>query len=57
MRSKMLIESQKRTGPNFSMAYKRRGFNRTPRLARGDAALGFWNAMAKIFPYTQHQRY
>ncbi|MGG2141013.1 IS256 family transposase [Symbiopectobacterium sp. RP] len=27
----------------------------SPKLATGDGALGFWNAMAKIFPDTQHQ--
>ncbi|MGG2141831.1 IS256 family transposase [Symbiopectobacterium sp. RP] len=33
-----------------------RGLTVSPKLATGDGALGFWNAMAKIFPDTQHQR-
>ncbi len=27
-----------------------------PRLATGDGALGFWAAMAEVFPETRHQR-
>lgn len=32
------------------------GLTVSPKLATGDGALGFWNAMAKIFPDTQYQR-
>ena len=33
-----------------------RGLTAAPALAIGDGALGFWNAVAKIFPATRHQR-
>ncbi|MEU7343291.1 IS256 family transposase [Streptomyces bacillaris] len=33
----------------------RRGM-RAPVLAAGDGALGFWNALAEVFPETRHQR-
>ncbi|MFE9446569.1 IS256 family transposase [Streptomyces sp. NPDC006602] len=33
----------------------RRGM-RAPVLAVGDGALGFWNALNEVFPYTRHQR-
>ena len=33
-----------------------RGLTAAPALAVGDGALGFWNAVAKIFPTTRHQR-
>lgn len=32
------------------------GLQTAPSLAIGDGALGFWNAMTKIFPETKHQR-
>jgi putative transposase len=35
---------------------KERGFEKGPDLAIGDGALGFWNALSKIFPSTKHQR-
>ena len=35
---------------------KRRGLNATPRLAIGDGALGFWNALAKVYGKTRWQR-
>lgn len=35
---------------------KRRGLTRTPQLAVGDGALGFWAAIAKVFPKTRRQR-
>ncbi|MBW8310037.1 MAG: transposase [Candidatus Paracaedibacteraceae bacterium] len=35
---------------------KGRGFNQGASLASGDGALGFWKALAKIFPRAQHQR-
>ncbi|MGP1923867.1 MAG: hypothetical protein ACTS73_02670 [Arsenophonus sp. NEOnobi-MAG3] len=44
LRSKMVIESQKRTRSNFSMPCRRISF----------CALNFWNAMAKIFLEIQH---
>ena len=33
-----------------------RGLDTSPKLAVGDGALGFWNAMAKSYPDTKHQR-
>jgi transposase-like protein len=35
---------------------KARGMNEPPKLATGDGALGFWLALAKVFPQTRHQR-
>jgi transposase-like protein len=35
---------------------KRRGLVVAPKLAVGDGALGFWKALAEIFPATQEQR-
>lgn len=33
-----------------------RGLTVSPKLATGDGAMGFWNALAKVFPDTRHQR-
>ena len=33
-----------------------RGLKTGPKLAVGDGALGFWNALAKVFPATRRQR-
>lgn len=33
-----------------------RGLLAPPKLAVGDGALGFWNAMAKVYPTCRHQR-
>lgn len=35
---------------------KAQGLKHSPQLAIGDGALGFWNALRKIFPETTHQR-
>ncbi len=35
---------------------KARGVRVAPKLATGDGALGFWAAMAEVFPETRHQR-
>ena len=35
---------------------KRRGLKETPKLAVGDGALGFWAALAEVFPETREQR-
>lgn len=35
---------------------KSRGLKEGPKLAIGDGALGFWNALSKEFPETKHQR-
>lgn len=33
-----------------------RGLSASPKLAAGDGALGFWNALSKVYPECQHQR-
>lgn len=35
---------------------KSRGLKHGPNLAVGDGSLGFWNALAKVYPKTRHQR-
>ncbi len=35
---------------------KSRGLTVSPKLAVGDGALGFWNALDKVYPQTRHQR-
>ena len=35
---------------------KERGLQKMPRLAIGDGALGFWAALAEVFPQTRRQR-
>jgi putative transposase len=35
---------------------KARGLTEAPKLATGDGSLGFWLALAKVFPATRHQR-
>jgi len=35
---------------------KNRGMNKSPLLATGDGALGFWSALEEEFPETKHQR-
>lgn len=35
---------------------KRRGLEKVPKLAIGDGALGFWAAVAEVFPQTKRQR-
>jgi transposase-like protein len=38
------------------LACKTRGLTVDPRLATGDGALGFWKALAEVYPETQEQR-
>jgi putative transposase len=38
------------------LSLKRRGLSEAPKLATGDGALGFWCALAKVFPGTRQQR-
>ena len=35
---------------------RHRGLTTAPKLAIGDGALGFWNAINKVYPQTRHQR-
>ena len=42
--------------PELLLDLKARGLSIAPKLAVGDGALGFWKAMAKVFPQTRAQR-
>lgn len=35
---------------------RQKGLTQSPRLATGDGALGFWNALSKMYPDCRHQR-
>jgi len=35
---------------------KGRGLSMAPEIAVGDGAMGFWNALDRVFPSTKHQR-
>jgi putative transposase len=35
---------------------KQQGLQQGPKLATGDGAMGFWNALSKIYPNCKHQR-
>jgi len=35
---------------------RHRGLQTAPKLAIGDGALGFWNAVSQVYPETRHQR-
>lgn len=35
---------------------RQRGLNQAPKLSIGDGALGFWNALSKVYPTCRHQR-
>lgn len=35
---------------------RQRGLSHSPKLAAGDGALVFWNAISKVYPDTRHQR-
>lgn len=35
---------------------RQKGLTQSPKLAAGDGALGFWNALSKVYPDTCHQR-
>lgn len=35
---------------------RQRGLNCSPKLSTGDGALGFWNALSKVYPESRHQR-
>jgi putative transposase len=38
------------------ISLRQRGLTESPKLAVGDGALGFWNAVSKQYPACQHQR-
>ncbi|MCL7931840.1 transposase, partial [Halomonas llamarensis] len=35
---------------------RERGLTNAPKLAIGDGAMGFWSALSKVYPETDHQR-
>lgn len=35
---------------------RQRGLSHSPKLSAGDGALGFWNALSKVYPDSRHQR-
>lgn len=35
---------------------RQRGLSHSPKLSVGDGALGFWNALSKVYPDSRHQR-
>jgi transposase-like protein len=41
---------------NLLLDLKGRGLTEPPKIATGDGSLGFWLAMAKVFPSTKQQR-
>lgn len=38
------------------LGLRQRGLTQSPQLAIGDGALGFWNAISKVYPSCRHQR-
>ncbi len=36
---------------------KQRGLTHSPKLSAGHGALGFWNALSKVYPDSRHQRF
>jgi putative transposase len=38
------------------LGLRQRGLERSPKLAIGDGALGFWSAISKVYPSCEHQR-
>ncbi len=54
-----LTDGQRESAQSWSellLDVKRRGLASAPKLAIGDGALGFWKALAEVFPTTKEQR-
>jgi len=54
-----LVDGQRESETSWTallLDLKARGLTEPPRLATGDGSLGFWLALAKVFPSTRHQR-
>ncbi len=54
-----MIDGQRESETSWTsllLDLKSRGFVEPPKLATGDGSLGFWLALAKVFPQTRHQR-
>ncbi len=50
------VRESKQSWGELLLALKARGLASLPKLATGDGALGFWAALAEIFPTTREQR-
>jgi putative transposase len=54
-----MIDGQRESETSWTallLDLKNRGMTEPPKLATGDGSLGFWLALAKVFPSTRHQR-
>ena len=54
-----MIDGQRESETSWTallLELKNRGMTEPPKLATGDGSLGFWCALAKLFPSTRHQR-
>jgi len=54
-----MIDGQRESETSWTgvlLDLKARGMTIAPKLATGDGSLGFWCALAKVFPQTKHQR-
>jgi putative transposase len=54
-----MIDGQRESETSWTallLDLKARGMTEAPKLATGDGSLGFWCALAKVFPHTRHQR-
>jgi transposase-like protein len=54
-----LVDGQRESETSWAallLDLKARGLTEPPKLATGDGSLGFWLALAKVFPSTRHQR-
>jgi putative transposase len=54
-----MIDGQRESETSWTallLDLKARGMSEPPKLATGDGSLGFWCALAKVFPQTRHQR-
>jgi transposase-like protein len=54
-----MIDGQRESETSWTallLDLKARGLVEPPKLATGDGSLGFWLALAKVFPSTRHQR-
>ncbi len=54
-----MIDGQRESEASWTallLDLKSRGLSEAPKLATGDGSLGFWLALAKVFPQSRHQR-
>jgi putative transposase len=50
------VRESKQSWREVLLSLKQRGMNRSPKLAIGDGALGFWAAVNQVYPETRAQR-